>query len=230
MKLPDKATLAAVLPYGVWMALLCGLEATAGGYAVRSALTTVALSVALLFGRTAFRPWHAERNGGPVQTALWGVLVGAVVCFLWIWPERFAWYRDFNVLGFLGFGSPSVEEASPYDPAVCGWTLTWIRLAGSAFVIAPAEELFFRSFLYRWLQKGDWTKVALSRFDLSAFVWMVALFALGHHTRLAAGAMAGVAYGFLAIRKGLGAAVVAHMTTNLVLGLYVIRNGLWGFW
>jgi hypothetical protein len=42
--------------------------------------------------------------------------------------------------------------------------------------------------------------------------------------------MAGAAYGALAIRKGLGAAIVAHVTTNLVLAVYVIAHSEWAFW
>ena len=42
--------------------------------------------------------------------------------------------------------------------------------------------------------------------------------------------MAGVLYGLLAIKKGLGASVVAHVTTNLALGLYVLQTGNWQFW
>ena len=80
------------------------------------------------------------------------------------------------------------------------------------------------------LQRSDWTKVDPARFDLSAFLWMVSLFALEHHTRLAAGAMAGAVYGLVAIRRGIGAAVVAHVVTNLLLGLYVIHTGQWNFW
>ena len=45
-----------------------------------------------------------------------------------------------------------------------------------------------------------------------------------------AGAMAGAFYGLVAIRQGVGAAVVAHVVTNLLLGLYVIHTGQWGFW
>lgn len=225
-----RATIAAVLPYAVWMVLMFGLEPTAVNYALRTGLTAAALSVVAPLSLAPFTPWCRFRQGKPVPQLLWGVLVGLVVCFLWIWPEQFAGYRDFNVLGFLGFGAPAVEETSPYAPETCGWALTWTKLVGSAFIIAPVEELFFRSLLYRWLQKGDWTKVDLAKFDLSAFVWMVGIFALEHHTRLAAGAMAGALYGFLAIRKGLGSAVIAHVVTNLVLGLYVIRYGQWGFW
>ena len=44
------------------------------------------------------------------------------------------------------------------------------------------------------------------------------------------GAMAGGIYGLLAIRRGLGSAVVAHVVTNLALGLHVIYHGAWAFW
>ena len=220
-------TFAAVAPYALWMALLFGLEATAVNYAVRTALTAAALSVAAGMSLSMFRPWQTRRSAAWL---FWGVLVGLVVCVLWIAPESIPWYRDFSLLGAIGFGGGAAEGPSPYEPATCGWALTVVKLVGSAFVIAPVEELFFRSFLYRWLQNSDWTKVDLTKFDLSAFLWMVGLFALEHHTRLAAGAMAGAFYGYLAIRQGLGAAIVAHVVTNLLLGLYVIFTGQWGFW
>ena len=114
-------------------------------------------------------------------------------------------------------------------PAVCGWTLTIVKLIGSAFVIAPVEEVFFRSFLYRRLQARDFRAVPLSRFDLSSFLWMVFLFTL-EHDRPVVAALAGAAYGLLAIRFGLGSAIVAHVVTNLALGLHVICRGEWWFW
>ena len=222
-------TFAAILPYAVWMAAMSFLPATAEGYAVRTVATAAAMSVACSASSASFSPWRLGTSGA-LDSVLWGLLAGAAVCFLWIWPERFQWYREFSVLSFLGFQEAPVDAPSPYDPATCGWPLTLVRLAGSAFVIAPVEELFFRSFLYRWLQKGRWTSVDLSMFDFSAFAWMVGLFALEHHTRLAAGAMAGAAYGLLAVRKGVGAAILAHIVTNLALGLYVVKTGAWGFW
>ena len=96
-------------------------------------------------------------------------------------------------------------------------------------MIAPVEEVFFRSFLYRWLQNRDFRAVPLSRFNLSAFLWTIFLFTLEHDRPLAA-AMAGAAYGFAAIRFGLATAIVAHVTTNLLLALYVIHQNAWAFW
>jgi membrane protease YdiL (CAAX protease family) len=88
-----------------------------------------------------------------------------------------------------------------------------VRIFGSAFVIAAAEEMFFR----RWLV------------DFAGFWWMVALFAI-EHDRWAVGAAAGAVYGLLALKKGLGSAIVAHVVTNLVLGLWVVFRGYWQFW
>jgi CAAX prenyl protease-like protein len=91
--------------------------------------------------------------------------------------------------------------------------LKLVRLAGSALVISVAEEMFFR----KWLLK------------YAGFWWMVALFAL-EHDRYLVGAIAGVIYGYVAIRKGLCAAITAHVLTNLLLGLYVLQTGNWRFW
>jgi CAAX prenyl protease-like protein len=96
-------------------------------------------------------------------------------------------------------------------------------------VIAPVEEYFFRSYLYRRLIARDFLSVPLSRFDLSAFLWTILIFTLEHDRPLAA-ALTGAAYGLLAIRMGIGSAIAAHVTTNLLLGLHVIFRNAWQFW
>lgn len=209
-------TAATVAPYLVWMALMMLLPATAVDYATRTACTAAALCFYIFTVKPAAPAWP--------RTLTWGVLAGLAVGVLWVAPESFDWYRRYLIIG-----GGAATEPSPYDPAVCGWPLTLVRLAGSAFVIAAAEELFFRDFLYRWLQKRDWTSVDRRTFDLNAFLWMTALFAL-EHDRWLAGAAAGALYGLVYIRHGLGAAVTAHVVTNLALGLYVIGRGEWGFW
>ena len=131
--------------------------------------------------------------------------MGIVVFMVWILPEQMGWewYRKWCIIG--EGGTRAVAEASTAMIAV--------RLVGSAFVISVAEELFFR----KWL------------IGFAGFWWMVALFAI-EHDRWLVGAIAGIAYGLLYLRKGLPAAIVAHVTTNLVLGLWVVRSGQWQFW
>ena len=206
-------------PFVAWIALQMALPATAVGYAVRTGVTaTIGLACLLVLKAPCGFPWRG---------VIVGLIGGLVVNVLWIAPEYSTWYRTWMELPIGEL--PPAAGPSPYEPSVCGWPLTIIKLIGSAFVIAPVEEVFFRSFLYRRLQARDFRAVPLSRFDLSSFLWMVFLFTL-EHDRPVVAALAGAAYGLLAIRFGLGSAIVAHVVTNLMLGLHVIYRGEWWFW
>ena len=219
--MPDRKTLAAIMPFGAWIALMTFLPQTAWSYALRSAATAAVLAWSCVVLKPS---WRISRNA-----LLWGIAAGLFVAAFWIFPEDWAWYRKW-ILWPAGAEPPVEAGPAPYDPAVCGWPLTIAKLIGSAFVIAPVEELFFRSFLYRRLQARDWLAVPLSRFDVSAFVWTVGLFCLEHPPRFVVAAACGAVYGFVAMKQGLGAAIVAHVVTNLLLALHVIYHGAWGFW
>ena len=190
-----------IAPYAAWMVLMAVLPATVGGYAVRTAATAVMLAV----GASKVSSHLTSFVSRLKSSLLPGLLVGLAVFAIWIGPEQFdwAWYRKWCIVG--EGGTQAVAEASAAMIAV--------RLIGSAFVISVAEELFFR----KWL------------ISFAGFWWMVALFAI-EHDRWLVGAIAGAAYGLLYLRRGLFAAIVAHATTNLVLGLWVIRTGQWQFW
>ncbi len=185
------------------------------------------------------------------RTRNWIALVaGLAVAVLWLLPETpavFKWapgfadfYNRWLIMPpgeFPSYFNPDIFPALPerhqslaYAPEVCGWTLTIAKLLGSAFVISAAEEWFFRGFLYRWLRKGDFLSVDLARYDAQAFWLVVLVFGL-EHDRWLAGMMAGAVYGWLVLRTGrIGPAIVAHATTNLALGVYVILSRQYGFW
>ncbi len=215
-----REAVAYVAPFAVWIVLQMLLPATALSYAART-IATAAVGVACLKSVGASTDFRDARRLAA------GLTAGLAVCGLWVAPEYSTWYRTWLELPF-GEPPPPVSP-SPYEPSVCGWPLTLVKLVGSAFVIAPVEEVFFRSFLYRRLQARDFRAVPLSRFDLSAFMWTVFIFTL-EHDRPVVAALAGAAYGFLAMRFGLGSAIVAHVVTNLALGLHVIFRGEWWFW
>ena len=202
------------------MGLMFALPATAESYAIRSAATLatgIACWIAHRRGSAAQSQDTDDKSGSICTSAVSGIIVGLAIFVLWIWAP--AW----------PYSEPVAPEGLPYAPETCGWPLTIAKLIGSAFIIAPAEELFFRSFLYRKLIARDFTSIPLSKFDLSAFLWVIFLFTLEHDRPIAA-AITGAAYGLLAIRFGISSAIIAHVTTNLVLALHVILNNAWQFW
>lgn len=183
------------------------------------------------------RPWkHYTFSCSPSDWA-WALLAGVLVLLAWIGLEmpiagRFPAVQEFYLRWLvmpLG-GVPEPVTFSPYAPAVCGWPLTLVRLAGSAFVIAVIEEFFWRGFLYRWLIDRQFLKVGLGEFELQAFALAVLFFGV-EHQRWFAGIIAGVVYGGLILwRKTIWPAVIAHVVTNFLLGLYVIGAEQYTYW
>ena len=209
------------LPFAVWMGLMFTLPATAESYAIRS-IATLAAGIVCWIAHNRDKSVSVQTSKGIhirsiCTSTMWGLLVGLAIFVLWIWTPSWP------------YPEPVAPDSLPYAPQTCGWPLTAAKLIGSAFIIAPAEELFFRSFLYRRLIARDFTSIPLSKFDLSAFLWVVFLFTLEHDRPIAA-AITGVAYGLLAIRSGISSAIIAHITTNLALALHVIFNNAWQFW
>ena len=196
-----KKNFASILPYAVWMVMMMMLPSTSECYAARTLVTAVLLFPCLFYLERHHGVIH--RNKTLFPELAWGFLVGIVVLVAWVWPEQFEWYQKWCIYG--DGGTSAIGESD--------MVLKLVRLVGSAFVISVAEELFFR----RWLMR------------FAGFWWMVALFAV-EHDRWLVGAFAGLMYGWLALRKGLLSAIVAHVVTNLALGLYVLETGNWQFW
>ena len=218
----SRATFWLIAPYAAWMALMTALPATAACYAIRTVVVAALLAVgwAKLGGVDGLASRKGDTSDARVARDLGATIrsfdhliirlflysiIGLFVFLVWILPEQFdwAWYRQWCIVG--EGGTKAVAEASA--------AMVAMRLVGSAFVISVAEELFFR----KWLV------------GFAGFGWMVALFAI-EHDRWLVGAIAGAVYGLLCLRRGLLAAIVAHATTNLVLGLWVLRTGQWQFW
>ena len=153
------------------------------------------------------------------DTAL-SVLVGIGVFVLWI---NMDW--DFATIGeSKGFDPTLIESDGAYN------TLIAFRIFGAALVVPIMEELFWRSFLLRYIINSDFSKVAIGAFAWPSFLIGAALFGLEHNLVLA-GVMAGVAYSLLLYRtKSIVQCILAHAVTNFALGLYVLQSGNWQFW
>jgi len=105
-----------------------------------------------------------------------------------------------------------------------------LRWAGAALVVPVMEELFWRSFLMRWIDSPRFELVPPQRVTLRAIALSTFVFMLAHTLWLAAIA-AGLVYAWLYVRTGkLWVAVIAHAVTNTLLGAWVIATGNWGYW
>lgn len=124
--------------------------------------------------------------------------------------------------------------AAGFDPRNSGgeidWTLALPRLLGAALVVPLMEELFWRSFVMRWIDHQDFMSKKPAQISLRALLIVSVVFGFEHHLWFA-GIIAGLAYGWLYMRtSNLWAPVVAHGVTNGLLGLWVLHTGNWQFW
>ncbi len=148
------------------------------------------------------------------------VALGLLVFVLWI---NMDW--DFATLGEAAGFNPNLV-ADDTSRAL----LIAFRLFGAALVVPVMEEIFWRSFLLRYIIDSDFMAVRIGTYTLASFAISAVLFGLEHNLVLA-GVMAGVAYNLLLYKtRSIAQCVLAHAVTNLVLGIYVLQTGNWQFW
>jgi CAAX prenyl protease-like protein len=178
----------------------------------------IAVVVALLL---TFRRAYSElaRPAMSARCAGLSAAVGVAVLVLWINLDA-SWMQIGASAGF----DPR-NSAGGID-----WLLVAVRLAGAALVVPLMEELFWRSFLLRWLEERDFLNVDAARVGLRSVLVTVVLFGFEHNLWLA-GIVAGVAYSWLYMRTGnLWAPILAHAVTNGLLGVWVIQTASWTYW
>lgn len=151
------------------------------------------------------------------------VVVGIAVFAMWVGLDGL-----YPKLGKAG--APWNAHVQFGQGSALAWMFIVVRLLGSSLVVPPLEEVFYRSFLYRYIVKVDFQAVPLGTFHWTAFLATSAVFGLEHYQWLA-GILCGFAYQGLVCWKGrLGDAMTAHALTNLLLGLWVVFRGAWQFW
>lgn len=163
-----------------------------------------------------------ELPRGRVWPWFWALLVGAGLFALWI-------HLDW---GWLNLASPEGFVYDPRDPGSgeLQWGLVAFRLAGAALVVPIMEELFWRSFLLRWIDRHEFLSLPPAVVSLKAILVSSLLFGL-EHTLWFAGILAGLAYAWLYRASGsLWPPILAHAVTNGMLGVWVLQTGNWRFW
>ncbi len=214
-----------VLPFALFMALLALRGATPAdgswGFDPRwlYGVTVLAVGGLMLFYRREYGEL-ARQNLPTLGEAALAVAVGVVVFLLWIQLDA-----PWMVLGEATAGFVPLNAQGTLD-----WPLIVVRWVGAALLVPVMEELFWRSFLMRWIEQPQFETVDPVRVGLRAIVLSTFVFMLAHTLWLAA-IVAGLAYAWLYVRSGkLWLPVIAHAVTNGVLGVWVVLTGNWAFW
>ena len=217
-------TLVRVVPFVVFLALTGGQDFSGPAgrywfYAIKSAV-----------GGWMLWALRAEIREMRWKLSWEAVAVGVAVFILWVGLDP--------LLGWFGLSYPKLM------PSAAGWNanvefgngtaLAWFfivaRTAGSSLVVPPMEEVFYRSFLYRYVAKPDFLSVPMNRFFPVPFFFTAVVFGLSHREWLA-GILCAFAYQGLVIWKNrLSDAITAHAITNFLLALWVVWRGAWHFW
>jgi CAAX prenyl protease-like protein len=170
-----------------------------------------------------FRREYGELNAQNLPTrneALLAAGVGFVVFLLWINLDA----------PMLRIGEATASFTPLDAQGQLQWALVAVRWIGAALLVPVMEELFWRSFLMRWIDRPQFETVVPHQVSIKAVVLSTFVFMLAHTLWLAA-IMAGLAYAWLFKRTGkLWVPVLAHAVTNGVLGVWVVATGNWGFW
>jgi len=163
-----------------------------------------------------------RRDAGQATATDWflSVAVGIGIFFLWI-----AFASGWSTFGAPSTGFVPLRADGSVDPVLAG-----LRLFGLVLVVPVMEELFWRSFVMRRIDRTDFLGLDPKRASFLAFALSSALFAL-EHSQWFAGLVAGMAYAGLYMRSGsILIPIVSHATTNAILGTWILVTGSWTFW
>jgi CAAX prenyl protease-like protein len=173
---------------------------------------------------TAFLIWRGPL--GDIRPS-WNVLipsllVGLAIIGSWLVIDQLVPY-------------PHIGDRIGFDPGTIGSSagrlaFLLVRFSGLVIVVPVMEELFWRSFLLRYLTSGNSQALPIGAFSLSALTIMVVLSATAHTEWLVA-AIASVIFAYWLRRtKSLFAAIVSHAAANGALGIYILRTHDWKYW
>lgn len=220
-----------VLPFAVFMFFI-GIEEIGGLLSGRGIVRYDAAQLTFLYPMRAllaglvlllFKPRYDElrlNDLGMLRSTAVSIITGIVVFLLWItmdWP-------------FATLGTPHGFDPAVFNNRLVTALLITSRLAGAVIIVPVMEELFWRSFLLRYIIHADFRRISIGQFSLPAFVLTTILFGLEHNLYLA-GMAAGAAYTLLLYyTKSIAHCILAHAVTNCALGVYVLSTGQWRFW
>jgi CAAX prenyl protease-like protein len=156
-----------------------------------------------------------------------GLIVGVIGFYQWV-PMQ-------NWLGQFEFFKPDPDAFNPekfYHSPAAFWAFVAVRFAGAVLVVPVMEELFWRDFAWRSIiAPNDFKLARVGEWDPKAYVIVALIFCVPHGKWFATAIVWALLIGLLLVRtKSLGACIIAHAVTNLMLGIYVLYYKRWDLW
>ncbi len=193
------------------------------------------------FAKTIIGAWLIFEMRPFVSEMRWAIsweaiLVGVGIFAVWVGISG-EWTTQDSLWAKLGIAHPQTAPEKIWNPnsqfganSALAWFFILTRILGSTFVVPPLEEVFYRSFLYRYVASQNFLSVPLNKFLPWPFFATALVFGFSHNEWLA-GILCGAAFQWLVIRKHrLGDAMTAHAITNFLLGVWIVWRHAWHFW
>jgi len=156
-----------------------------------------------------------------------GIVVGVVGVFQWVGMQLY--------LQQFPFFEPSRHAFDPFEhfqgQDAVRWAFIGVRTAGAALVVPVMEELFWRDFLWRMILAADFKRIKIGTWAWAPFLGVTVGFSLVHGNWWLTSIVWALMIGVLLVKtRSLGACIIAHATTNLLLAAYVVDSHQWFFW
>jgi uncharacterized protein len=190
---------------------------------VNAALRAIVAAVLILLVARPVLTFHVTRPWASVA-------LGILVFIVWIAPDQlFPGYRSLSLFqnNIVGRVESSVPPAARGDLVVLA-----LRAFRGIVVVPIVEELFFRGWLPRWIDRfDDFRSIQVGTFTTLSFWATAGLFAVEHGSYWEVGLAAGLLYNWWIRRsKSLADVTLAHAVTNACLAIWVMATGQWQYW
>ena len=195
------------------------------------------LGYILAYAAAAFLLWifhqrYQEMHENKITplNLFWAFVVGIIGITIWILPYHYItnFAKTDGIFGLLG----SRQNTIKLSHLLKNWLSPFLffRFIGYVLIVPIFEELFIRSFLWRFIINPDIDNVAVGKYTAFAFWGTATLFALSHNEWIVAFLYAVIINLFLIIKKDIKLCMVAHGFSNAILVIYVIISENWFLW
>ena len=211
-----------MLPMGTFLLFIAAAAHWPEWYAPLYAIKTLVVGVMLIVLWQHYTPirwndWWVGAAAGIIGIVQW------IALQLWL-QQHFALFQP----------SPDLFDPVRHfgDGTVLFWSFVAMRLIGAVIVVPVMEELFWRDWLWRSIiAPNDFQLARVGEWDWKAYRFVAGAFALVHGnwwlTAIVWGLLVG---GLLLWTRSIGACIVMHAVSNLLLGGYVLYTRDWSFW